>query len=906
MRTKHVLLALAVPMAFAACTQEEFESNTGIQSDLGNRPVVGQISFYTGDGLATRLANPETGAIEFADGDQFGMVLMDEAADASGNANIGTNNYNLVNKAYTNYPFTKNGNVWTSEAELVEGNYFYYMPYTNNQTDESKTRVTRNGGLQWVISASQNAYTTAEPTKVAPYNAVKDNQLYIGYEMLNSKEPATKLEAKMLPVHGTIQFNLKNSEATAFSIKRIVLAGNLPLTGSLNAEDGAGNLAKDTYTDAEGKGNEAKNSANIADIFRLYNEALSTERADFTKNPLMMGESATPFLSQSNNNSIALNFPSNTVVAQGQTLTASMVVPACITSVPDLTATVYTDRGIMTLPITVGSYLTGVADGQNGSGTDDFAGEKGVVAYKAAGQTTPDATITLYARNEEEQTEYAVVSGNFTTIRPEEWNAVGINFGATAIQIPGKMDIYTTEDLNDFMNYCKLNPNVAEDETEIEAIIKAKGVELTAEAYKVLADNEKIKLTISGDEALVIPAGLSNDVLTRLTWATNAKAIVKGEQTIAAAGDGLANLTLTNEGTLTVNYVDNKNVAQITTLANLYNLKNATISTPLSVTALINGDIATDDEYDDILADAQLTVKANVKGESTNYAKITVEGNVEIGALTNKKVQDLQTSAQNIVYKTATVTVAENATLKTTGAWTNNGDITVNGVLTAAAEFTNNANIYNNYGIENVQGVKFSNEANGYIKVAATAKFTTISENKGEVEIMARSTEIEAGTTSGDGRVSYTAVASDMTSNTFTYSDSDNFTTLKIGASNVTIASTTAATDLTVEVTADGTYKFALKTSGDKDAVDSSLKALQVNENVYMTIASNVTVGTSVDIEEGATIQNNSGCTFTFSGQKSDFTNGGTFRNIGTLAGINLTTKPDSGNFTGSGKYPWS
>lgn len=909
MKTKHILTALALPLAFTACTQDEFESVNGIQSDLNNRPVVGQVAFYDGEDAATRLANPETGAMEFANGDQFGMVLMDESTTNTGNniVTIGNNRkYQLVNRAYTNYPFTKNGNVWSSEAELVEGNYFYYMPYTNNQTDKSKNRVSRDGGLQWTISANQNAFTADAPEKLASFNAVKDNQLYIGYEMLNADAPETSLENKMVAAHGTIGFVLKNTDATAVTIKRIVLgynsktasSSNFKLTGSLDVNAGLANLAADTYTDAEGEGNVADATANLAEVFSLYKNATSVERNDFTKNPLIVG-TTNNFLKEESATtaSIALNFPKNYILAQGQSAFANMVVPST-TTLSELVATVYTDKGIMTLPLTVGNYETGVQ--KSGTFVSENTTIDGVVGYKLPAGAEFDASVALKSRNTDvdKQNEYKdITAGTFTKVRPNEWNVVTLSFGAPAVQIPGKMDIYSTEDLNDFLNYCKLNPNVTEEGARIEATIKAEGVELSEEAYNVLKANDKIILTVKGDEALIIPATLSNDVLTRVAWETGANAIVKGEQTIAVAGTGLSNLTLTNEGTLTINYENASGVAQTTDLNKLINYGTATINTKLNAQHIYNGASLTTAAYKDIVNDAVLNVNADLSLRVYNFAKMNIFGNVQIGTLQNLKKSDEEAVPS---YKTGTITIAENATLKTTGAWTNSGDITVNGTLTAGATFTNasGANIYNNFGIENLATVNdFNNE--GYIRVAADAHFTILNSNaSGEIEIMKRETEINVTRV---GNITYSAVTGDVNKGVFEIKSTDRFNTLKLNVGDVTLKSTVDkvnSTALWIEKT--GTYKF------DFDGTKATkIAKLVVEKNVYMTIASPVTVDTSIEIKDGATIQNNRDMTFTYNGIKDNFKNNGTFRNIGTVNATSCTAQPD-GNFTGSGTYNWN
>lgn len=937
MRTKHILTALALPVVLAACTDEQFESNQS--APVLNRPVVGQVTFVE-DGALTRLADPATGNMVFKDGDKFGMMLMDEVAgEETGNANIGsdpTRHYKLAEKAYTNYAFVKSGNTWKSEARLMEGNYFYYMPYTDNQTDTKKTMVTRNGGLKWVISANQNAFTADAPDVLAPWNAVTENQLYIGYEALDSKNPVTELTNKMIAAHATLGLKIVNSDSETIVVKRAVLeysdATKFALTGKLNLVEGKAKAATDIYTVLNNKNEEVKKSLtaadNLADVFKLYNADVKGSREDFTKNPLMQCESETAFLKGTGEaSSIALNYPGNGYILEGgQSVFAQMVIPANVTSSEKLRVRVYTNKGVVLLPLKVNNYKTGVKALTDNT-EDGFT--QGGLKFTEANASEATAKIGLMQRNPapNKQGEYlknTTTNAPFSTSLPNGWNVATVDLTTAAIQIPKVMDIYSTEDLDAFLGYCTLNANVAEDGEVLKAIIKGEGVELTKEAYAVLQGNEKIELTIEGTNAITIPATLTaTDVLERVKWGTGVKAVVESNQTISKAWTTLSNLTVTNKAELTINSW-NREVSPATkvttTLAALNNLGTVTFNTPLTVSGkLLNGcddeDYLTDlNKYDKLVEDATLNVKSNLTAtEGTeNVGVISVTGSVSVGGALNNVYVEKDEDNQ----KVGQIIVNEDAQLTTTGAVVNSGSITADGILTAAGALTNRGVIYNNCGIENKNSSDFSNYET--IVVGENANFTAIKKNEGVVQITNRTTQIDVEGATGEGTVSYVVTDEDLVDGVFTLLAGDAFNTLEVGksmtinpdivpeattrtspeegdAGYLKVGMTALMDGLTIQVTETGTYKFH---------EFFHAKALVVAKKKYMTVATDLKIEEKVVINSGATIQNNRGCTFTYNGITADFKNSGTFRNIGSLTAPN-SLQP-SGNFTGNyGSDDW-
>lgn len=897
MKTKHILTALAVPMFFAACADDQFE-NEGVQSLLKNRPMVGQVTFHD-ENVESRLVNPTTGAMEFKDGDAFGMLGMDEVSDlANGNANIGSRYYKLANKAFTNYQFVKDGSMWSSESELMEGNYFYYLPYTSNQKDANKTKVTRDGGLQWVIAEKQNAFTADAPTVLAPFNATKDNQLYVGYQALNSDEIATSLQANLAVVHPTVLFEIENAGSSDVTIERIVLestevSNGFGVKGYLDVANGVATKELIYTNNSTNLPADVKNQ-NIAKVFGAYNNAVQADRDNFLKNPFAKSDfikTTTP-----DAGSISLSMPSVSL-ASGKTVSAEMVVPADAPAT--MNVRIYTNKGVVLVPVKTDDFNTKVVDG--------------LVAWDETAASKYSASVSLTKRNTDPE-----VPGYFNTAAdyfvnewiPNNWNTISISFNEDAIQIPGKMDIYSTEDLNAFMGYCKLNDNLSLKSYALTAYIKSEGVELSKEAYSVLKTYPKIDLTVDG--TLTIPADVEKTALDRISWAADSKAIIAegAEQTITRVNaTKIANLSIVNKGTLNVDAKYDNGAPFTITLAGLANYGTLNINTPLTVAAIYNGSeseltggLATA-AYNAVVTDAVVNAAAKVEGKICNLGVVNVKASIKIATFENHKVT--LNGSNPVKSKYGKMTVETGKQLTTAGK--NDGEITVNGILTAYDAFDNNATIYNNYGLENVAGQKLNNTGNGYIVVAADAKFTAVNDNTGTIEILKRSTQVNSD--NNIGKILYTAEAGE----TFTVKSSDKFNTVKFNEDktleiehssknpyDVVPAALNRTKDLTVLIAAEGNYAFAEYQAGGS-LNTMAVAGVEIAANKYATIISNVVVTESFEIKSGATVQLDKYNTINFN-KSEGFVNDGTFRNLGTL---NAMCKQPEGTWTGSGAYNW-
>lgn len=160
MKKTRILSVLALASMVAACSNEEIVVSEKVQQDLSVRPVVENSTIA--DANESRLAVTGKYRPGFQDGDKLGAVLIDEPVYTSQNnyaALKGYPNYvptielyNVVEKAYSNYPYERVDGAWYTQAELVEGNYMFYAPYNEANSSIRSTPVVKLPMKQTVTS----------------------------------------------------------------------------------------------------------------------------------------------------------------------------------------------------------------------------------------------------------------------------------------------------------------------------------------------------------------------------------------------------------------------------------------------------------------------------------------------------------------------------------------------------------------------------------------------------------------------------------------------------------------------------------------------------------------------------------------------------------------------------------
>lgn len=265
MKTKHLLIALALPSLFAACTAEEFENGNDTVA-LKNRTPLGDITLDFGGNADTRLGLGDNSfyAFNWVDGDDLGASLIDtrNGTDISGADADHITGYNLTTTPQTNYRYEYNAGKWTSNAAMVEGNYVFYMPYVENTNREATMAVLpTTQTLEKRTIEGKDAYTTYN--NVLSQAKENGNIMAVAYKFLTAQgennDGNKSINITFKQLYATPMFTISNyaqdkdGKLTDLTIKKIELSlktnAQFTVKSPLKYTSNASNTA---YTEANG------------------------------------------------------------------------------------------------------------------------------------------------------------------------------------------------------------------------------------------------------------------------------------------------------------------------------------------------------------------------------------------------------------------------------------------------------------------------------------------------------------------------------------------------------------------------------------------------------------------------------------------------------------------------------
>lgn len=265
MKTKHLLIALALPSLFAACTAEEFENGNDTVA-LKNRTPLGDITLDFGGNADTRLGLGDNSfyAFNWVDGDDLGASLIDtrNGTDISSADADHITGYNLTTTPQTNYRYEYNAGKWTSNAAMVEGNYVFYMPYVENTNREATMAVLpTTQTLEKRTIDGKEAYTTYN--NVLSQAKANGNIMAVAYKFLTAQgennDGNKSINITFKQLYATPMFTISNyaqdkdGKLTDLTIKKIELSlktnAQFTVKSPLKYTSNASNTA---YTEANG------------------------------------------------------------------------------------------------------------------------------------------------------------------------------------------------------------------------------------------------------------------------------------------------------------------------------------------------------------------------------------------------------------------------------------------------------------------------------------------------------------------------------------------------------------------------------------------------------------------------------------------------------------------------------
>lgn len=704
MKTKHLLIALALPSLFAACTAEEFENGNDTVA-LKNRTPLGDITLDFGGNADTRLGLGDNSfyAFNWVDGDDLGASLIDtrNGTDISGADADHITGYNLTTTPQTNYRYEYNAGKWTSNAAMVEGNYVFYMPYVENTNREATMAVLPiTQTLEKRTIDGKDAYTTYN--NVLSQAKANGNIMAVAYKFLTAQgennDGNKSINIAFKQLYATPMFTISNyaqdkdGKLTDLTIKKIELSlksnAKFTVKSPLKYTSNASNTA---YTEANGT-----NKSIVAQL----NENLKEDDETVKVGPWVNQKEANNVVPRATsdllddtyreedatNAKITINLAEPVTVKKAESFSFYAVIPGGDYSVNNLIVTLTTTDN---LSASVEMPAVKINPGKR------YA----IEGYNADGTLGTGADALF----------------NVITEKLTESTIDGIPV-ATQAELLQTLATAQKDDKNQAIDMKIIPAEGVVLDNQIIAMLTSKGTEVIN------------SVTFNGD---MVINGLTNTTAVPVT--INGKATLKGTVSAELVSTATANKIFV-EKDITIDAAA-KATLNGTAKAAIINNGELTVATALTATKVTNNKTlnlaANLTGTNDIINAAEGTI--NVTAASTLVGKLTNKGIVTVaktsGALTTAAVDNEKTVTVNGTLtadgafenkKNAEIVVVGTLTASS-AAFTNNGKITVNEGATATMD---NASSINNSVIDNA-GTLTVQKNIGTINMTNTSKFGT-------------------------------------------------------------------------------------------------------------------------------------------------------------------------------------
>lgn len=664
MKTKYFLTALALPAVFAACSSEEFEI-ANQDAALNSRIELQDVTFVTG-GIDSRLVqgdNNGDGVTEFNEllfqaNDGMGACLIDVKNDLTQTDPI--KRYNLVTDyIQSNYRYSYANGVWNSQANLVEGNYMFYMPY--NASAQGRSAIVANLPSEQTLALDANGeYSTF--ADVVAKSVENGYPLVAGYKFLKAGDSNTQLDLTLQPIYAYPKFTLSNITGEDIVISSIEItpgSGEFQLVKPFKFAAAAGTAYaeadqdEDSFVDCFFDAATSDNGKNGDWSLAKMNNTVAKSTANILGSVVTGGSNVITIavdnyeLAADEEFSFYAVIPAGTYndltvkITSAEGTSAKFVYPAChLNPGKRYPVAEYTEAGTVA---TKGEILTGIIAGlevdNSVAVSDNNALLRAIAGFNPNG-TVSSIDIRMTNQN------VAITSALVGVLKNKTWtNAGTINF-VSDVTIDNAGDWMTSLPANMTINF-KKNVTVKGANNTIAVAQSAADVNFIATAPKLTIASgatAAVKGTcatmeVENNGIMNINAALSVDKvankgtmnlaanLTTTNGTTNTKDIVvKASATVnGALTNGNASQVAAS---LTVNKVDGSDQNVVFTAANLENKKGASITNYGTITStnLANAGTITNGASNNVNAEITATSGSNTN-TIDNYAELTINEN---------------------------------------------------------------------------------------------------------------------------------------------------------------------------------------------------------------------------------------------------------------------------------------
>lgn len=867
MKTKHFLMALALPAVFAACTADDFVTGQPENPNLANRTVVGNISFVSPDVANTRLIWDN--GLKWTETDKLGAALMDET---NGSSNVDpTKNYNIVNKLYSNYRYDYvNGSFVNGNAQFVEGNYFVYAQYNAEQT---------RTGLAYSIPTNQEDGTDGR-------DSWYKNQMWLDHIFV--KQGDKNVEVNPIAVFPVVAFKaMYEGTNSGVEIRKVVVtdgtdkfavSGTVQPSSKEITYNALENLKAVSFNGSSADDyQKTATNATLADVFNLYKKAIEDYGTKYTtESPItdiVNPNIAAFFVADTEKSStLTLNYTDHKA-----SVNSVMVVPQSTAhTAANLKFEIYTNKGIVTIS---GASETEMSKQFTLNDKKDYT----TVTGDALNQRAFNAI--RYNDGFNKAFLVAVTAG--------QMEKVEIGFKDDAILVPATLTVSDTEELKYYLTnwYAgKKGAIVGGDNNTV--TIKAdpesgKTVDVDNEVLTFMANAANPSLKFEG--TITIPVETPANALDKIVKGTNDLNVVNNA-VLAWTDKTREFTTITNNATLTIGQNDDKTAEAF--IGDLTNL--GTLTLYANATEITNG------SSDNTIA--TLNLNKGTVTTLTNHAVVKVNGTVTVTGLTNNNeltvVKGTLTTGTGSVNNHA-ITVSEGAEWTVSGNFDNTGStddaeaatIENNGTITVTGgTFNNEATTATN--IAKKVNAKITN--NGQIACSGSGSFT----NSGDMDANANSITLittnaaDAEVVVADGSA-YINVPTNNGKITFIVTEQAALKAIPSSANSLRITATIDLKDLDneedgikyLEFRSDKAMTITCNTVSEKSAFDHVIfNGGSATSPVSFVVKNELTANKTLEVKENVrvTIEN----TMTFAAEKGEatgFINNGSLLIIGTL-----------------------
>ncbi len=331
MRTTKLLIGSLAVLSFAACQNEELQTNDNATPSLGRGQIEVAVMMNEAD---TKMVN-DNGDFSWEAGDELGACLVDPTE-------AGT----VVDDAHLrNARFSWDNGIFTTAESMDKGTYVFYYPYV------AENLSTRDGIIIKQLPAAQKWDANGD-------EMMKNNFMVSPVINMNEYEGSTlTLPMTMRSIYGYGEIELTNNSGLEVEIQKIVI------TNSTDKFDVGKTLAPATISaDAYTDDNQKKHSLKVDLTGKDVDVAKALRSADsvYTQKPgLTASWIATKDAVKSDIVVSALDEEGNGItLKQGEKSTTRVLIPAGSYTASNVKVEVWTNLGYQKLSATSGNTFT--------------------------------------------------------------------------------------------------------------------------------------------------------------------------------------------------------------------------------------------------------------------------------------------------------------------------------------------------------------------------------------------------------------------------------------------------------------------------------------------------------------------------------------------------------------------